>query len=145
MSKFFRRSVAFVGLLLIVLCMALSGCSVETVDDKEGRTYRGTVYDVAYGKSQKDGLRAKAYTYFLFNTTENTFVKYVHTTAGSGKTTVTTGTYAGSFEDSVITTFTRNGETFEVVYIFKDNYMYSEDGTKSYPAISVETAIRNMR
>ena len=124
---------------IILICALIFGLvnGGNEIDDTEDRTYRGTVYDSAYYLSEHDGMRARAYYYYLFCESENKVLMCTHTSAGSGKTYIKYGTYEGSFEDGI--TITIDGETS--TFTFSDNEMYGNNGDDVYSAENVKSAI----
>lgn len=134
-----------VSFLFLMLCViwGVSSDDSETkkVDNTEKRTYNGTVYDEAYYADKKDGMRAKAYYYYLFSEAENKVLRCSHSTAGSGKTIIKVGTYEGTLGESV--TITINSET--EAFTFDGNTMRSIDGKESFTSTDVESAISKIK
>ena len=79
--------------------------SIEAENKDIGIPYDGIIYDTALYSSQKDGLRSRAYYYYLFNNSDHIVLEYRHLTAGAGLSFLTKGTWEGSFEDKIIMAF----------------------------------------
>ena len=131
--------------LFLVCCVIWGVTSSDSeatkVDDTEKRTYNNTVYDVAYYTDKKDGMRARAYYYYLFCEAENKVLRCFHSTAGSGTTGFKEGTYEGTLGESVTITIYSETETFT----FDGNTMHSIDGKESFTSTDVESAISRIK
>ena len=135
MNKYTRRIFSMV-LVVVLACTTLCGCEV---DDSEERTYRGTVYDVAYSRNAKSGLRSRVYYHYLFSESDKKVLSCSYSTSGGGRGSVTEGTYEGSLDDRVVIKYKPEDEGW--TFIFEDGHMSSEDGERIYSKSDVKRAI----
>ena len=133
-----KRKLFQIIISLILLCITVSGCNVE-VDDSEERTYKGTVYDVAYSANKKDGLRSKAYYRILISENEKKIIRCVHLTAGNGSTRITEGTYEGTLDEKIEVKF--NSQDNIQVFVFEGNIMKTADGSSFYSKTDIKSAV----
>lgn len=94
-------------LFLIVVSMVFYGCDFK-YDDTDDKTYNKVVYDSAYYNSKPDGLRAKAYSYYLFSTSENKVLNYTYSSAGTGISNIYEGTFEGTLNDKIEVSLPKN-------------------------------------
>ena len=135
MSKYIKRMLSM-GLVVVVACIMFCGCEV---DDSDKRTFRGTVYDVAYSRKEKSGLRSRVYYHYLFSESDKKVLYCYRYTAGNGSSKVVEGTYEGSLDDRVVIKYKPEDEGW--LFIFEDSYMKSEDGEDIYSKSDVKRAI----
>ncbi len=122
----------------MLICLTISGCNFE-VDDSEERTYKGTVYDVAYSADKKDGLRSRIYYRVLISESENKVIMCSHSTAGDGRTKISEGTYNGTLNEIIEVKF--DGQENDVVYVFAGEQMKSEDGKSVFSKTDTKRAV----
>lgn len=133
-----KKAILFIFIILFLAMLAR--CGGNKVDDSEQSIYNGTVYDVAYYLSKRDGLRARANYYYVFSESEKKVVYMLRLTAGAGKTTIKEGTYEGSLDDKV--KITMNDDTV-IHFTFENNSMYDEADV--YSSKSVRSAISDIK
>lgn len=111
----------------------------------EKRTYCDVVYDYAFESSGKDGLRARYTSYYLFNESDQKVLYYMHTSAGSGKTTIKTGTYTGSLNRSAEIKWTNSDETSLFVKHIEKDRTYWAAGRYDYSKTDVKSCIQDIQ
>ena len=133
-----KKKLFQVLIAMMLVCLTVSGCNFE-VDDSEERTYKGTVYDVAYSANKKDGLRSKLYYRVLISESENKVIVCSHSTAGDGRTKISEGTYEGDLTEKIEVKFDTRDDI--QVFVFEDDMMRSEDGSSSYSKTDIKRAV----
>ena len=123
---------------MMLICLSICGCNFE-VDDSEERTYKGTVYDVAYSADKKDGLRSKMYYRVLISESENKVIMCSHSTAGDGRTKIFEGRYDGILGEKIEVKFDAQDDI--QVFIFEDDNMQSEDGSSFFSKTDTKRAV----
>ena len=86
--------------IICVLAFLLSEFEIpEDIETEEDRTLNGVIYDKAYYREAADGLRSRAYTYYLFSDKEKKVIEYKYLTAGNGMHHLFEGTFEGSLDN----------------------------------------------
>lgn len=142
------KKIAAVFLVILIAIILLGNDSSKEsgpdkkIDNHLDRTYLGTTYDIAFYLSEPDGLRSRAYTYYLFSKEEKKFVKFVRLTAGSGRKSVYFGTYEGSLENKIRASL-EGKPSYSIV--FTDDSMFDESRKKWYSSTSIEDAVSTIK
>ena len=143
MKKFINICLTL-AIFFSVICIAINVLFIKDYkeDDSIDRTYRNTVYDVAYSTNKKDGLRARAYYRILFSESEHKVIECIHRTAGSGHTKILEGVFEGELGDKVVIKY--NDSENESCYVFDGQYMKTEYGKDTYSSKDVKSDIREV-
>lgn len=141
MKKIFSAILIFF-VAIFVLNLIGGNSNESNTNDIESRIYGDTFYDIAYSFSKPDGLRCRAYYYLLFNESDNKVIKCIHLSAGSGKTTISRGTFEGTIGENIVVSIGSKS----TVYSFTDSSktLQSEDGKQVYSLTDVSSAISKL-
>lgn len=129
-------------LFLIVVSMVFYGCDFK-YDDTDDKTYNKVVYDSAYYNSKPDGLRAKAYSYYLFSTSENKVLNYTYSSAGTGISNIYEGTFEGTLNDKIEVSLPKKYEK-SLEFTFDKYNMYDSDKNE-YTKVDVVKAVNMIK
>ena len=112
--------------------------------DPEKRTYQGVVYDHVIHRTAKDGLRAKTEVYYFFCESEKKVLHISRSSAGGGKTRKSIGTYEGSLDDVVVTTFSsgKYSPVFQKYETDETTYWHDDYLSCSYREADIISAIK---